>query len=70
MTETGSEQPERPPRTGDAGVDGVLAAVDSLAGRPLQEHVAVFEDAHDRLRAALDVPTPAQPGATRPHTDA
>lgn len=45
-----------PVRTGVADVDAVLEAVEELEGRPLEEHVAVFEDAHGRLRRALDDP--------------
>ncbi|HJQ04162.1 MAG TPA: hypothetical protein VJ872_01865 [Nocardioides sp.] len=45
--------------TGIASVDAVLDLVAGLDGRPLAEHVAVFEDAHSRLRSALD----AQPDA-------
>ena len=39
-----------------AEVDAVLASLDGLADRPVAEHVAVFEQAHDRLRRALDAP--------------
>ncbi|MGZ4499485.1 MAG: hypothetical protein ACXVXD_03535 [Nocardioidaceae bacterium] len=39
--------------TGHPVVDEVLASVDHLEGRPVDEHVAVFESAHERLRAAL-----------------
>jgi hypothetical protein len=39
--------------TGHALVDSVLASLDGLEQRPLAEHVAVFEVAHDGLRAAL-----------------
>ncbi|WP_166138865.1 hypothetical protein [Nocardioides ochotonae] len=69
MTETGAVQPEGPVQTGVASVDEVVVAVDALAGRPLEEHVAVFEDAHERLRGALDVQPPVQPGAPRPGAD-
>ena len=41
-------------RTGVDEVDAVLESVEGLEGRPVDEHVAVFEDAHDRLRGALD----------------
>ena len=41
-------------RTGVADVDDVLAAVEQLEERPLEEHVGVFETAHERLRRALD----------------
>ena len=34
-------------------MDAVLASLDDLDGRPVAEHVAVFESAHDRLRSAL-----------------
>lgn len=48
-------EPERV-RTGVAGVDEVIAAVEELEDRPLEEHVGVFETAHDQLRRALDAP--------------
>lgn len=50
--------PERV-RTGVAHVDEVIAAVEGLEERPLDEHVGVFETAHAELRRALD--TPAEP---------
>ena len=40
--------------TGLASVDSVVRAVDGLDGRPVDEHVAVFEQAHEQLRRALD----------------
>ena len=43
-----------PVRTGVEDVDAVLEAVEGLEGTPVDEHVAVFEHAHDRLRRALD----------------
>ena len=43
-----------PVRTGVEEVDDVLASVEELEETPVDEHVAVFEDAHDRLRGALD----------------
>ena len=46
-------------RTGIASVDDVLDQVAGLADRPVSEHVAVFERAHEQLRRALD----AQPDA-------
>jgi hypothetical protein len=45
-----------PQSTGVAEVDAVLASLDGLADRPVAEHVAVFEQAHERLRRALDAP--------------
>lgn len=43
-------------RTGIPAVDEVIAAVESLEGKPVEEHVAVFESAHEQLRRALDAP--------------
>lgn len=43
-------------RTGNEAVDEVLASLEGLEERPLEEHVAVFERAHERLRGALDGP--------------
>jgi hypothetical protein len=48
-------------RTGNDAVDGVLDSLDALVDTPVAEHVAVFEAAHDQLRAAL-----ADAGDTRP----
>jgi hypothetical protein len=41
------------PATGHPVVDDVLASLDGLEERPVDEHVAVFETLHDRLREAL-----------------
>ena len=51
--ETVPSEPERV-RTGTPGVDEVIVAVEELEERPLEEHVGVFESAHDQLRRALD----------------
>lgn len=40
--------------TGVEAVDRVLAEVAALADSPLDQHVHVFERAHDQLRRALD----------------
>lgn len=45
-----------PVRTGLARVDAVIGTVEGLEGRPLEEHVGVFERAHEQLRSALDAP--------------
>lgn len=45
--------------TTDPAVAEVIAAVDALGTRPVSEHVAVFEAAHERLRAALDPSDPS-----------
>jgi hypothetical protein len=47
--------------TGVPEVDQVIAAVEELEERPIEEHVGVFQAAHDQLRRALD---PAEPGAS------
>jgi hypothetical protein len=56
-------EPERDPesdpaadsvRTGVLEVDEVIVAVEQLEDRPIEEHVGVFEAAHDQLRRALD----------------
>ena len=49
------DEPERV-RTDVAEVDEVIAAVEELEERPLEEHVGVFETAHAELRRALDTP--------------
>jgi hypothetical protein len=53
--DTNDETGER--STGIAEVDAVLASLDGLADKPVADHVAVFEQAHDRLRRALDAPS-------------
>lgn len=42
-----------PPVTGHDGVDEVLRSLNSLDGVPVDEHVAVFEQAHEQLRRTL-----------------
>jgi len=44
------------PGQGDevTAVSDVLASIQALDGQPVEEHVAVFEHAHERLRRALD----------------
>ena len=37
-----------------ASVDTVIRSLESLEDRPAEEHVAVFEQAHEQLRRALD----------------
>ncbi|MCZ4497844.1 MAG: hypothetical protein JWQ74_397 [Marmoricola sp.] len=39
--------------TGHDGVDEVLQTLNSLDGVPVDEHVAVFEQAHEQLRRTL-----------------
>jgi hypothetical protein len=45
-----------PVRTGVERVDAVVDAVSGLGDRPVDEHVPVFEAAHDELRRTLDSP--------------
>ena len=54
----GAAEPEQV-RTGVPQVDEVIAAVEELEERPIEEHVGVFEAAHDRLRRALDAHEPS-----------
>lgn len=49
-----------PARTGVPALDSVLDSVAALEDRPLEDHVAAFESAHERLRQALDA-SPEQP---------
>lgn len=42
-----------PERTGHPVVDEVIASLTVLDGLPLEQHAAVFEAAHDRLRGVL-----------------
>jgi hypothetical protein len=44
---------ELPQVTGDERVDAVLAGLDRVAGLPVSDHVAVFEEAFSGLEAAL-----------------
>jgi hypothetical protein len=54
-----SEEPEQPRdggepvATGNAVVDEVLGSLEGLEDLPVAEHVAVFEAAHEALRATL-----------------
>ena len=41
------------PGTGDARVDEAVSRLADLAGLPVAEHPAVFEDVHQRLTEAL-----------------
>ena len=51
------------PGTGDPRVDGALAGLGELAGRPVAEHPAVFEQVHQRLREVLGELDGRPPGA-------
>jgi hypothetical protein len=53
MSETASNSAE-PVRTGVAEVDSALESLAALDEAPVEQHPAVFEAAHERLRRALD----------------
>ena len=58
---------QRRPATGENRVDEALAKLDELAGLPVTEHPAVFEQVHGGLTAALgtlDSGTPGISGAS------
>lgn len=50
------------PPTGDDRVDDAIAGLRRLQGQPTEEHVAVLEEAHGRLRDILDDVDPSSPG--------
>lgn len=59
------------PTSGDALVDEVLADLEALDQRPVSEHVAAFESAHERLRSALaDAGHETVPARSAPDHDA
>ncbi|MFZ0190273.1 MAG: hypothetical protein WAL72_25420 [Streptosporangiaceae bacterium] len=49
------------PATGDARVDDAVTGLNRLAGRSAEEHVAVLEEVHGRLRDILDDLDPSSP---------
>ena len=51
---------EQAPQTSDARVDEAVAGLSRLRGRPVEEHVAVLEEVHGRLRDILDDLGPEQ----------
>lgn len=54
MTDPGSHaSSEQPEPAGHPAVDEVIASLGALDGLLVDQHVAVFESAHDRLRAVL-----------------
>lgn len=55
MTESYASAPEADPvRTGVPDIDAVLESLEGLEASDVAGHPAVFEAAHERLRAALD----------------
>jgi hypothetical protein len=60
------DEPTPPPaRTGNARVDAVLESVEGLADLPVADQVALFENAHEELRGALDAPALSPNEATQ-----
>jgi hypothetical protein len=62
---TGADAPGQV-RTGVDSVDAVIAAVEELEERPIEEHVGVFETAQEQLRRALDAQQPTPPAPHPP----
>ena len=60
-------EPPSPSRSGPAwtSVDAVIAAVEELEERPIEEHVGVFETAHEQLRRARWTASPGRAAADR-----
>jgi hypothetical protein len=52
--ERAADAPGAPPATGDARVDQAVGGLSRLSGRPVEEHVAVLEEVHGRLRDILE----------------
>ena len=55
------------PSTGDDRVDDAVAGLSRLPGQPVEDHVAILEEVHGRLRDILgelaeDQGTPERPG--------
>ena len=71
MTDPGSHDPSdqraehaaAPEPSGHPAVDEVTASLDELDRLPVEQHVDVFESAHDRLRAVLSSGAPSAPTA-------
>ena len=53
MQDHGAAEQQQPPVTGEARVDAAVARLGELAGRPVTEHPAVFEQVHRQLREVL-----------------
>ena len=51
--DTADSEGSAPVSTGHPAVDEVLRSLDQLDGRPVDEHVGAFEDAHESLRRTL-----------------
>jgi hypothetical protein len=49
-----SDEPEEGVTTGVQVVDDVLGTLEGLGDQPVEEHLPIFEAAHEQLRGALD----------------
>jgi hypothetical protein len=58
------EEPGAVEGTGDARVDEAIAPLGQLADVPLEDHPAIFERIHDRLREVLGALNPGPAGST------
>lgn len=58
--EPDTSAPSAPAATGHPAVDEVLRSLEALDDAPVDEHVAVFEQAHDQLRRTLSSATDDQ----------
>jgi len=54
QAEASGEPADEGVTTGVQVVDDVLGTLDGLADQPVEEHLPIFEAAHEELRGALD----------------
>jgi hypothetical protein len=54
------------PATGDDRVDAAVAGLNRLPGQPVEDHVAILEEVHGRLRDILDELAEDQPNPGTP----
>ncbi|GAA2864030.1 hypothetical protein [Paenarthrobacter ilicis] len=59
---SGALWPGSPPASGDALVDGAMAALDDVPDSPVHHHGGLYSDIHDSLLAALET-EPGMPTA-------
>jgi hypothetical protein len=61
----GPDAPDHAPlRTGNERVDAVLESLEGLDHTSVEDHVPVFERAHEELRRALDAPADEVAGSS------
>jgi hypothetical protein len=64
-----SDAPEEGVTTGVQVVDDVLGTLEGLGDLPVEEHLPIFEAAHEQLRGALDTPGDADGSEPEPQSD-